>query len=254
MLCLSLGCTSDNSNVPPEILPSIDDEFTIQLWEHLNPDENTLSLIVETIENEDCTNNLIQNEVTIRDTKLVVNLEDIEKADNCIEGEGPASADISFTSLENGIYDLEINLLSVIKNEGFIEISPDNLNLELTSREGILVINNELKRVPNNTFWGYIALDNSQLNNVSSTFLESIEIIKDNFDFAQGNYGHFSISEENGTVDFDAPTAFPDLDKFVFKHSGDLSILTTLLNEYRMNEEYMDKLEIRVFTYQGLEL
>ncbi len=252
LLTLTFGCTSDNSDTPPDIVPTIADEFNIQLWEHLSPNGNSLSLLVETIEDHDCLNSIIRNEISIQSTNLIVNLDGIVQPENCIEGIAPAAADVSFSTLPIGNYDLEINILSLIKNVGFIDVSPNTFKIELNSSDGIHISNNELNRIPNNTFWGYIALDKMDLTTVTSGFLEEIEILKDDFSFDNGNYGHFKFTDE--VLDFEVSTAFPDHEKFAFKYSGDLKDLTRTIKEYRENSAYLNKLEIRVLTFEGEEL
>lgn len=253
ILALSFGCTSDNSDTKPDIVPTIEDEFNIRLWEHLSPDENAFSLLVETISDQECLNSIIRNNFSIFPNNLVVNLNGIEQPDDCIEGAAPAFADVSFANLTIGTYDLEVNILSIIKNEGFIEVSPESIKLELNSDDGIYIANNVLKRVPNNTYWGYIALDKMDLTSAASSFLEEIEILKDDFDFVDGDYGHFNIMENN-TVDFEVDTNFPDHDKFIIKYTRDIDELREMIKSFREESEFVDKLEIKVMTFEGMEL
>ena len=132
-------------------------------------------------------------------------------------------------------------------------MSPESIKLELNSDDGIYIANNVLKRVPNNTYWGYIALDKMDLTSASSSFLEEIEILKDDFDFVDGDYGHFNIMENN-TVDFDVDTNFPDHDKFIIKYTRDIDELREMIKSFREESEFVDKLEIKVMTFEGMEL
>ncbi len=253
ILLFAFSCTNNNADRQPDILPTISDEFNVQLWEHLSPNGSAFSLIVETIHDQECLNSVIRNEVSILGDNLAVNLNGIEHPENCLEGNAPAVADVSFASLANGNYDIAINILSLIKNEGFIEISPSALKIKLDTHDGIHIENSQLNRVPNNTFWGYIALDKLELSTTTSGFLEEIEILKDDFDFVTGEYGHFKVMEANA-VDFEVNTIYPDYDKFIFKYSDEIEDLEEIIKEFREESDFENKLEIKVMTFEGLEL
>ena len=222
------------------------------MWESLSPEGNEISLLVTTISDQECLNSEIKSDIAVQNSKLVVQLDGIEQPADCLEGEAPALANLPLANLSTGNYGLEINILDIIKNEGTVEIDPTTLRIELTTDDGLHISHDELNRVPNNTYWGFIALDQITLNNVTADFLAEVETIRDEADLANGYYGHFNIFEDK--VEFDAVTEYPDVDKFIFKYSGELNELIKLLDDYRAHVDYAGQLEIKVMTYQGLEL
>ena len=244
-----LGC-SKSTDHHPNISFSLEDELFIVLWEDLTDGQRTFSLRFTTTENQECENTAIAYSQLHENNSITLSIDSLLFPDNCIDIPGPAHADISLGELPPEVYDIQINLKDEIINNGRLTILTDRYEINMETLHGIDFKNNSLFRVPDNTYWGYIAYNGSHLDQAEE-FMEEVAALTNNRSYSRGDYGHFIINQQD-EVELAIDTTFPQHQTFIFQLNGDLDKLEALLQEYRAS--FNQGLDISIFSYQGIKL
>ncbi|MEL6923966.1 MAG: hypothetical protein AAFO94_07950, partial [Bacteroidota bacterium] len=164
------------TDINPELVINVDDEFTLDLWEDLQTGSPQFNLLVQTIKEYDCADNTIRHRIDPRENIVVITLEQIDQKSDCTPGQAPASSLIPLEGLAPGNYGLRIKLKETIPNEGSLTITPKKYTLTLSDESvGIKLVRNELLRVPRGTIWGFGAYQSDSDKTYLDKFFSDLE-------------------------------------------------------------------------------
>ncbi len=241
--CLLGGSCSKNTD--PNIIINIEEEFEVRLWEELQRNTRNFNLLFSTIKkNFNCTNYQIGMDYSQLGNKMRISLNDIIEPIDCLPGESMASGSANFKSLADGIYTLEIVINDQVKNEGLLAITSDYYQLTMDSKDGIVLAEEKLNRVPKGLIWGLI---DYKSDNIINAFLEDIQQLSEPILLEDGCYGYFSVENEIITVEENADLKDPI--SFAFSLTEDSNALEALVKSYE--QRYGQELFLLVRTYQG---
>ncbi|MCB0640471.1 MAG: hypothetical protein KDC44_02490 [Phaeodactylibacter sp.] len=246
---LLFSCSPDERD--PGVVVDVPLTFELDLFEQLDTLQNKLQLLAHTVEiQEDCINNTIDYTLDRREGKISISLNDIKAAEDCIEGQGPASATVNIGYLIPGQYDIEINLRNTVVNTGVLVVDHAFFYLSMHSIDGITLLNEQLYRIPGNTIWGYVSYDDHGLVDAANAFLSELTAMTYPFDYPEGYYGHFKLGS-NASIDLLQPSTDAYSTSMVRLLTGERQDLENLIETYQ-NEH--TGLQIRLWDGQGVLL
>ncbi len=228
----------------PIVVVNVEDEFEINLREELSPSTRSLQFLVESIEEENCQNATIAYSFLREGNKLKISLEDILEATDCQEGNGPAKAAVNLGVLSPGVYNLELDLKNTVFNKGQIILDEQLYKVDLHTDNGIKLIRDELRRVPDRAIWGYV---NTNEENIADNFLSELRVLATDIDLQDGYYGYFQVEGRQVKVENQPEQGITK--PFVYYFDGDSNILQDLVQEFR--ELHPDKAVITLMDATG---
>ena len=149
----------------------------------------------------------------------------------------------------NTDYDIDINLKNIIPNIGTLIVTDDYYEINIDEPNGILIPNNRLYKVPENTIWGYVAYDDATGEIPYDDFKGELNTITSSLIATKGWYGYFEI-KENNEVQVANNLANNFVQPFIFKYNGESNELEDLKNSYQTN---FPNMEFKIFTSKGEE-
>lgn len=248
-LILFGGC-KDSKNDPNEVF-IISDELKVDLWEELSLSTRQLVFNISTVDNLSCHNFQLAYSLARPSGGIILSLNNVIEPDNCEPGDAPARSIVPIGALESGNYDIEINLKNNdIVNAGKFFVFNDRYQLNLNTEYGLVLPNEPLFRVPNQSYWGYIGfkelINNSE--DIKNEFLQSIEPIVIHGNNLAGDYGYFKVTEEE-TIEIASEISYEERSNFFFKLNGSEEELTNAIEALRTT--YGEIIDIKIFTSTG---
>lgn len=242
-----MGCQIDNLK-DPIIIPGIEKELYIDLWERLLQTNNILSLQVETIEDESCTNVNIRTSLVQSNQYIDFDILSITQPNDCIPGEAPARGEALVGQLANGLYDINVHLQNEIASNAKLEVTPEYFRITPGAQIGFSWKHTELRRVPAQTLWGYVSATESSLLSDALEAQAALMAMGAATGLPEGYYGYFII-DNNGNLEVkDAPTS-PVLLPFLISYDGSDQAVTQLVQSLR--QQSPAGLQISVFSGKG---
>ena len=227
VLLLTISCREDKLG-DPIIVSNIKKEFYLDIAEILGPGQRSTQFKVQTIEDGECLNGTIDFDFIRQGNRLTVSLNEVVIPEDCIPGIAPSSADVTAGALTAGFYLFNFNLRNAIKNNGTLVVEDGRYLLELESEDGVILLHKEVFRVPENFIWGYIAYDDSDLNEDAQNIYNQLIFHGVDPDLEKGFYGFFSINDtESGMEINDAPEV-SHLRPFAMIYDGDWNYMKGL--------------------------
>ena len=244
---LLLGsCKTDPVVGPVNI--DIEDEFNVLLWEKLGDNERTFFVNLETILANSCEDAEIEYTQINQSQGIFLTVNDIIN-DHCALGSFPAKANVDVGPLANTDYDVDINLKNVIPNTGKLTVTNDYYEINIDEPNGILIPNNRLYKVPENTIWGYVAYEDATGEVPHDDFIGELNNITTSFFATKGWYGYFEI-KENNNVQVAHDLAHNYVQPFIYRYNGESNDLENLSNTFQANYPNM---AFKIFTSKGEE-
>lgn len=235
----------------PIIVPEIDKEFNIDLWEALYPTGRELHLQVSTIKNEDCLNAAIAFEHNRIGANIFVSLNEIVTPNDCDPGMAPAKADINFGSLSAATYNLSLGLKNTIINDGRLQVSYDKYAITMQTEEGLQFLHHELRRVPSSAIWGYVAYAQSADVSAANAIVDAIGNVAYDADYPPGYYGYFTIINNTNNLIIKGAPAQGFSKPFLFDYTGNPQQLKDLATDLR---QMYPNTTLKLWTADGEEL
>jgi len=248
LMIFQIGCKDDNLKDDTNV--SIENEFRINIWENLSEDTRTFQINIETIKSESCENDLIDVASTFFGNDIVLDIHDYPTAD-CTYAAFPATASFEVGSLPSNDFDLEINLKEVVQNRGILTVSDNSYQIQMDAQDGISIPVKKLFRVPQNTIWGFVKYNLSTENDIAEDFISDIKGMASLREFIDGNYGYFSVSDNQLSIANIGGGNSHLRKEFGFEYQGDDAELLDVLNDFRSTHP---ALEFKIFTSKGKEL
>ena len=229
------------------LIINVEDEFSLELWEELEPYNRTFQLKFSTFKKTfACTNYEIAFDKIQSGTNLFVNILDLIGPEDCLAGNDQAKGEVEFDPLDPGIYRIRINLKNEVSNEGILEVNQNFYQLSLEQQNGISLKESKLFRVPNGLIWGQIQTKDVQL---LANFKKDIENITLPAEISEGNYGYFEFRENQITL----PSEQELNESITFAYTiatTDIPQLKDLIKQYR--GEPGKEIPLTIYTWQGI--
>ncbi|MEO1517048.1 MAG: hypothetical protein AAFV95_18635 [Bacteroidota bacterium] len=234
----------------PTFSINIDDEFYIDLWEGLTPEYQSIHLKVATIQYQVCPEVILDYGLENLNKRYTVTLNDLIAPENCSVDSTYISTEIDLGDLENGEYELRINLRD-IENKGKLTVDDQRLSISMESDHGIALRHDELFRIPEKAIWGYLAYNAPAYETTKNAFFDDLQAITNLRNYTSGYYGYFTI-EDDGYVRIARQIDFDTHSPFLLQFNGDKQELVDLLTAYR--NQLGNDADLYLYTYEGEQL
>jgi len=251
ILCTSSCELSELSD--PIVVSDVEDEFKIIPWERLSPEGRTFEFRLETLAVQDCKSASISHQLNINGNQISLSIREIDAPKDCDPGTDPALGVANAGELSPRFYELTIDLKNTVFNEGQLSVFGDRYVIDMESTEGFEIANRELRRVPEQTIWGYVTYPKNEDQGLAEDLLSDIDSISQTRDFTSGHYGYFRINDNStNKVTIAGHPNTLNLKQFIYQYEENLDDLATLVEGYR--NQYGEQLDIRLYTWTGEEL
>lgn len=197
ILCIS-ACQLEKLKDPIVITNNIEKEFYLDLEEYLHPTNRQLRFLVSTIEDQECLNTTIDLDYLRVGSTVQLSIIDIVEAADCQAGIAPASSEKLAGQLPPGAYSFEVSLRNTVVNKGQLLVNADNYIIRMETQEGIVLLHNNLRHVPEQAFWGYIICREDQQAELAAELQQRLSPLANEADYRSGYYGHFEINNNVG--------------------------------------------------------
>ena len=234
----------------PIIILSVDREFSLSLWENLEPSAAPLEIQLKSIEEQDCLNKTIHTSYDKTGNDLTLTIFEIVAPETCDPGNAPATGLEPIYDIEEGSYGLIIDLQEVVSNVGKLIVSEDDFRVEMNNEVGIKWQQKELSKVPETALWGYLVYDGEAQSAIAVDFINSLQEKGTAFDRADGYFGHFTIENTEITAVHKAPTDV-NTQLFIQYYDGTLETLNIIVNDFRATAP--NGMELHLFDGKGKE-
>jgi len=243
LIVLSSGCEDRKEEV--NVLFDIEDDFSIGLWETLDPTNPALELEVQSLEPLECLNYNLEYSVQENGNKIIISLDEFLPPNDCIDGSDYFQTNIEIGALETGFYDVEVNIKEEIINNGQLVVGTQRYDLNMSTDVGFTFGRTALQRVQRNMFWGYVQTENPM---VEQLFLNEINRISLTQPYHKGDYGHFRLNDDNSL-------SIHEMDEATFTFLRSLNIPEDELQEMvaTLRSDYPEA-TFQFFTASGLML
>lgn len=233
----------------PIIVTNIEKEFYINLWEELYPNSRQLRIDIQSLKKQDCLNYTIAYDWEASDKKFSLSINNIVPPGDCLPGVAPAHTEVSVGDLTPKFYNMDIVLDETVINEGQLTVDEGSYTLQMETEEGIIIPEKTLRRVPDNSAWGFVAYQNTTDQMAASHLLSDLEEQGEAMDLREGKYGYFSFLDNKLLVS-GAP-AQGQVSSFIINYSGDEKSLEELANNFR--DLHTGSVTLKIFTASGQE-
>lgn len=243
------GCSPDYF-IDPVVVSNVESEFYLDLWEDLSPEGDNPRFLLETIIPGECQNGGIDFHFIHAGNQLTLTINGIDEPEDCIPGTTIYHNSTQTGAISTGIYYFTLNLRNTIFNEGKFYVYDDRMELWLDTEDGIILLNQVLRRVPKNALWGYIYYNNDGAQSQAENAYNMIKEEGISTVLTPGYYGHFTIDDNYQITDI--PTLEPGIDYIpvLFQYDGDWENLTTICNDI---ENAHPEISIHLFNGVGEE-
>lgn len=190
-ILLAASCNLSSLN-DPIVVPDVEDEFYLELWESFSAQGRQLEWKLRTIEPVDCEDALISFSFTQRaGQELALSINEIVSPGDCVPPGAPAAATVEVGALPNGDYPVSVALRATVSREGELSVSQDLYQIEVATGGGIIPLRNELHRIPEGTIWGYASYSPDRA--VAQAFEDELRALSSSQGLALGYYGYFRV-------------------------------------------------------------
>ena len=241
-----VGCKLESLQ-DPIIVTNVEKEFYINLWEELYPNTRNLRIDLQSIKNQDCLNYTIDYKWEAAANQFDLSINDITPPADCLPGIGPAAAKIGVGDLENQFFKMKIGLGETVVNEGQLLVNGESYTLQMDTEEGIIIPEKVLRRVPNNSVWGFVAYQNSADQSTASALLGELRTFGNPISLTEGKYGYFSFLDNKLLVSGAPETG--QVSSFIIEYEGDQKAIKEVVDNFRAN--HAGSVSISVLTSTG---
>lgn len=226
-------CKLDNLD-DPIIIPVLDEEFTLDLWENLGPDATAgLVVNIESTTEQPCLNTSVSSRYERSGATASLTLYDIVAPEVCDPGIAPALGMESLQDLAAGIYTLKVAIKDIVTNTGKLVVTPNYYEVQMDQEVGIKWLHEELRRIPATTVWGYLTYTTPAQRDYAAAWLSStLSANSQPANLADGYYGYFEVSNSGSSLRVaDMPTS--GVIPFAFRFNGSTSAIDNWVTQFR---------------------
>ncbi|NUN99701.1 MAG: hypothetical protein HUU01_03690, partial [Saprospiraceae bacterium] len=215
-----LGACKLDSLGDPIIVPDVDREFYIDLWENLYPESRELVFQMETIQAQDCENATISYNLNRTGNTVKLSLNAISTPQDCQPGPAQIFASAPAGRLNGGLYTMKLDLKNTVFNEGQLTVTGDAYHLDMNTEHGFTIRHKSLFRIPEQTYWGYVVYETPEQETAVTDFIQDLQDISIQHDFLAGYYGHFTVESDKRVSIHTENLDGVDHQSFLFKYDG----------------------------------
>lgn len=247
ILCLfTVACDLANNSEP---ITALESKIIITPIEVLGESSRSLSLISKTEKIYPCMNFPILTDKSINQNGIFITFLGVEETDFCLTALGPATAVLDLGIVKTGPMSLELNT-TLHRNPGQLTITDTEINMDFQQQNGIEIVRNVTKRVPENTYWGNIGYHTESSITQVEEFLQKLEIEGALFEKKiPGDYHYFEIDEDGEIVVNRENSGYWFVEGFIFRYAGEEDVFKE--NVLSLSREYFPDLYINVQTFRG---
>ncbi len=216
-ILLFASCQSD---LGTENFFNLEDEYELYVTQELSSKGGLASLEVRSSQELDCSNYTIPYALAIESDHISLTFDNVSIEGDCIPDPSHASQTINF-KLDTDVKDIVISLQEVVSNSGKLNVTEDEISLELTSKDGLKINKAKINRIQTSMMWGKIFTDNTETVDLINNYFDSIKTSKE---ILQGDYGYFYINNSNSLQYYDA--ASTSLEPHTFALFSEMDIAT----------------------------
>ena len=239
------------SSLDEVVIPEVNDEFYLDIWENLTPEGRILEWKLRTIENAECEDASLDYTYRQYASSIELIINKINNPTDCTPGEQPLEASIDAGPLGISAYPLSFSLRETVANEGTLIVNSDKYILDFTNPVGIIVLRRELFRVPGQVIWGYIHASGDAQEMAAEELFTQLTALCTPVTLNAGYYGYFT-AQQDGEVVLNNSGAPLGASHFAYEFVADKAQLEALLASYR--SQYPEGLEVKIFNTLGEEL
>lgn len=186
----SLGDDKD-----PIIVPVLEDEFYLDLWQEASPSGPSLVIEFRTLADEECLNAEVLSSYDRNGRALTLKLYEILAPETCIPGNAPATGRESLAGLIPGTFDFTIDLQDLVRNEGKLVVEGDHFLVD-TPTNGFQWLHGRMERIPANALWGYLSYTTEEERQWAEAQLADLYTISSDPAWINGYYGPFELQRD----------------------------------------------------------
>jgi hypothetical protein len=247
-IIVSLQACKEDKLGDPIVVSNINKEFYLDLTESLGPDQRITHFHVKTIEDGQCLNGEIGFDFTRLGNRLKLSVTDVIIPEDCIPGEAPAYADVTGGYLESKFYVFNFDLRNTVINNGSLIVEDNRYLLNLETEEGVILLHKEIFRVPQNTFWGYLAYEDPAYESQATEIFDNFSGKGEMPELELGYYGYFTINLTPEGVEITDVVDSAFRKPFIFSYDGNWNEIKELANELTENNP---DITIKLFDDKG---
>jgi hypothetical protein len=193
LFCLG-SCQLERLQEPIVIVKDIEPEFYIDVQEYLHPTNRQLKFRVRTIKDQECLNGSVETDYYILGREIELSINSIKEPADCQAGVAPAKSEVYAGQLTNGSYKFDVALRNTVVNNGRLTVSDDSYTIKMETQEGIVFLHNNLWKMPDDAFWGYVVCKEEEWESLNAELTENLNGLAAPADYRSGFYGYFEIN------------------------------------------------------------
>lgn len=242
------GCSD---KLDPVYIINLDEQVQLSIKQDLINKESNVIFSFELNEPYECTNATMTTDIreSILPNTTRIKLEGIVLDGPCESGESTIPTELSLSLLPDnyGKHEFSIVMGDKVDNTGILFVRANKFEFILESEETILVNKSSVDFVPDSLIWAYIEFNDESYLDQAIQKLAEIEELLVPMELSDGNYGHFFVKNdilfiENGSL---------ILKQGVKGKSGFYTPEELIEKVHEINNEVVDKFELKLFTWDG---
>lgn len=253
-VCIFLlaSCKPGDGLQDPEVVVTVDPEFTVDLFEERDAASGNkrLGLWIESMKYYPCATPQINASVSVAGNNISVRILGVSN-DTCQGLPQKARMFLPFGAVSTGIYAFSLSLgpVDAIQNKGELKVEADEYALSLPNAQGVDVQHFELKSIPDPMLWGQIQTPGAQAGAKAAQCIADLKSVSDDPLLEPGYYGYFTLSATGQwNVHSSLSSGKPEL-FFVRRATQGFDAIKTILGQYRSGAD--SPLMIRCLTSNG---
>lgn len=216
-----------------DIVIDVDDDFKFTFLENLRTPEDDLIFFLESIRNKECEGDTVKLDLNHLESAITLNIDVINPSGPCLPGISKINTRANTSLLKRDRMGLSIKLESLIANQGDILRDNDGFSIKMETTYGFYLPYESMKRIPENTLWGYVGFPNNY-RLIAQEFVLDLSQITQDLDLGEGHYGYFEVSKEkNISILEESKTALSTQNFLRDFAVGDSRKIEALVNEYK---------------------
>jgi len=165
-----LACSADPDDVL--LIWDIDGALTLELEEVILDDRSHLRFDLITEDFTFCQGATIIQRVNIDNRVMDVRIVGVSQGDGCDDPEDQATSELSLDEIEDGNYNIQLNLSNRQTINGLLAINEDDYQIDFRGNENIILPNSRLQKTPLNLVVAFFEWENGTNADAINNFFD----------------------------------------------------------------------------------